>query len=140
MTKPITINSDQSLNAYIEHIKSQYEKHKYLKVSISAGKTRSLTQNQALHKYFTMLADELNAGGFDMRRTLKQDVDMPWTTDSVKHHLWRPLQEVITKQVSTAKVDSKDYSKIYDVLSRHLSQKLGIFISWPSRDTMNERN
>lgn len=139
--KPIIIiNSDESLNAYIEHLKSQYEKHKYLKVSISTGKNRTLTQNQALHKYFTLLADELNAGGFDMRRTLKQDVDIPWTMESVKQHLWKPLQEVITKEKSTAKVERADYSKIYDVLSRHLSQKLGIFVSWPSRDAMNERD
>jgi len=138
MTKPTPINSEQSLNAYIEHIKSQYEKHKYLKVSISTGKQRSLTQNQALHKYFALLADELNDGGFDMRKMLKQEVDIPWTMESVKEHLWKPLQEVITKEKSTAKVERADYSKIYDVLSRHLSQKLGVFVSWPCKENMNE--
>ena len=136
MTKPIIINSDQSLTAYIEHVKGQYYKHKYLEVSLSTGKQRSLTQNQALHKYFTMLADELNGSGFDMRRTLKHDVDIPWTMEAVKEHLWKPIQTAITKEKSTAKVDRKDYSKIYDVLSRHLSQKLGVFVSWPSKDIM----
>jgi len=139
MTKPTIINSEQSLNAYIEHIKSQYDKHKYLKVVVSTGKQRSITQNAALHKYFTLLADELNAGGFDMRKMLKQDIDIPWTMESVKEHLWRPLQEVIVKEKSTAKVERADYSKIYDVWSRHLSQKLGVFVPWPSVEVMNER-
>ena len=136
MTTKTIINSEQSLNAYIEHIRVQFEKHRYLSVSLSTGKQRSLTQNQALHKYFTLLADELNGGGFDMRRTLKQDVDIPWTMEAVKEHLWKPIQTAITKEKSTAKADRKDYSKIYDVLSRHLSQKLGVFVSWPSKDTM----
>jgi len=139
MTKPTIINSEQSLDAYIEHIKSQYDNHKYLKVVVSTGKQRSITQNAALHKYFTLLADELNAGGFDMRKMLKQDIDIPWTMESVKDHLWRPLQEVIVKEKSTAKVERADYSKIYDVLSRHLSQKLGVFVPWPSVEVMNER-
>ena len=136
MTTKTIINSEQSLKAYIEHIKIQFDKNKYLTVSLSTGKQRTATQNASLHKYFTLLAEALNAAGYDMRRTLKHDIDIPWTMEAVKEHLWKPLQEAMTKERSTAKVERKDYSMIYDVLSRHLSQKLGVFVSWPSKDNM----
>ena len=33
-----------------------------------------------------------NDAGLDMRHTIREDVDMPWTQSSVKEYLWRPLQ------------------------------------------------
>ena len=37
-------------------------------------KKRTLLQNRAMHKYFTLLANQLNEAGLDMRKTLKQEI------------------------------------------------------------------
>lgn len=95
---------------------------------------RTLTQNAALHKYCELLAIALNDAGFDMKRTLKPEVDIPWTMEAVKEHLWRPIQAAITQKQSTTEADTSQYSEVYNVLSRHLSQKLGgVHVPWPSK-------
>ena len=48
---------------------------------------RTTKQNASLHKYFQLLSDSLNDAGLDMRRTLKEEIDIPWTPANVKEHL-----------------------------------------------------
>lgn len=99
---------------------------------IKAKKQRTLTQNKALHKYLELLADALNDSGLDMKRTLKQDVDIPWTKESAKEFLWRPIQKIMINEESTTDAETNEYTVIYSALSRHISEKFGIYIPWPS--------
>ena len=94
---------------------------------------RTIQQNKALHKYFRMLADDLNAAGLDMRKTLKEDVEVPWTEELVKDHLWRPIQEAVVDKESTADLETPEVSRVFDVLNRHLGSKLGIHTPFPER-------
>lgn len=101
-------------------------------VDIKNFDTRTLTQNRALHKYFTLLADTLNDGGLTVVKTLKVDVD--WTPDSVKELLWRPIQEAVLDKKSTTKLNKDEISKVYDVLNRALGVKFGISLEFPNKD------
>lgn len=93
---------------------------------------RTLTQNAALHKFLEMLADALNDAGWDMKRTLRADVDIPWTKQTAKDQLWRPIQDAYLQKKSTADADTDEYRKVYSVLNRHLSEKCGVHVPWPS--------
>lgn len=95
-------------------------------------KKRTLQQNKALHKYCSMLAETLNDAGLEMRVILKPETEIPWTTESVKNHLWRPIQEIMLDKESTTEMETVDINEIYLVLSRHLSEKFGINVEWPS--------
>lgn len=95
-------------------------------------KQRTSPQNRSLHLYFDMLAEKLNESGLDMRKTLKPGIEIPWTRESVKNHLWRPIQEAMTGKHSTTELDTVDPSAIYEVLNRHLSEKFGVSVEWPS--------
>ena len=92
---------------------------------------RTLLQNRALHLYFQMVADKLNESGQDVRQTLRHDIEIPWTEELVKDHLWRVLQKAMTKKESTTELDTKEISEIYEVLSRHLATKLGVDVPFP---------
>ncbi len=128
------INSQQSLNEAIEKLKSDFNEYKYLEIDIKAkGKARTLKQNAALHMFLTNLANTLNDAGLDMKRTLKHEVDIPWTMDMAKEYLWRPMQKIVTGQESTAKAKTIDYPLIYETLNRHLSDKFGVSVQWPIR-------
>lgn len=98
-----------------------------------AKKPRTLTQNAALHKFCDLLAIELNNAGLDMKKTLKADAEIPWRPESVKEHLWRPIQKAVIDKESTTEADTSDYSKVYNVLIRHISQKFGVYVPWPSK-------
>lgn len=98
---------------------------------------RSTLQNASLHLLCQQLADELNAAGLDVRKTLRQDVEIPWTKDSVKELIWRPIMKAMTGNQSTIKLNRVQPSDIYHVLMRHMSEKHGIYLPWPSVETMN---
>lgn len=103
---------------------------------------RTPAQNRALHKYFTMLADEMNAAGLDQRAVLKPEVDIPWTTESVKEQIWRPLQKIQLGKDSTTELSTTDIDKILDTITKHLGEKFGLVVEFPSIDTLmsKERN
>jgi len=95
---------------------------------------RTIKQNKSLHKYCELLAESLNEAGLDMKKVLKPGIDIPWTKESVKKHLWKPIQEVMLDKESTTEMDTKEPSEIYQVLDRHISEKFGVHIPWPNRD------
>lgn len=95
-------------------------------------KQRTLQQNKALHKFFTMLADDLNESGYDMKKVLKPSVDIPWNADTVKNYLWRPVQEAQLQKESTTELSTREIDVVYNTLNRHLGDKLGVHVPFPS--------
>jgi hypothetical protein len=95
-------------------------------------KQRTLQQNRALHKYFALLARTLNERGLDMRTVLKEEIEILWTTEMVKDYLWRPIMQIMEGKVSTTEMNTTDPSAVYEVLSRHMAQKHGVDVPFPS--------
>ena len=136
MTDTITINSEIALAQAQKQLADMWREKKYLEVKISRkASQRTLTQNAAMHLFFGWLADALNDAGMDMRKTLRNDIDIPWTPASVKEHLWRPIQIAMTDKQSTTEITTVEPTDIHAVLSRHLGERLGIQCpAWPKRD------
>lgn len=135
--EPITFhlaNPDYKLNAmsYIaqlpvgEKISITVEKEK---------KPRTSQQNQALHKYFDLLAGKLNDGGLDQKKVLakiKEGVDIPWSKESIKQSLWHPMQQAIIGQESTTKLTTAQVNQVYEILNRWTAQTFGVSVEFPS--------
>ncbi len=101
---------------------------------------RTNRQNNALHVLFKLLADELNESGLDMRKTLKPGVEIPWTGDSVKEYLWRPIQQAQLNKKSTTELTTKEIDAVFDTINRHIGEKFGLFVPFPSIDeVINEK-
>jgi len=99
-------------------------------------KLRTLAQNKAMHLYFTMLADEFNQAGLDMKRVLKPSVDISWTPESVKEYLWKGVQDAMFQKKSTTELNTDEITKIYEVINRHTAEKHGISIPFPSIESL----
>jgi hypothetical protein len=94
--------------------------------------SRTLSQNSALHLFFTQLAQELNNHGLDMRHLIRQEVEISWNAYSVKEYLWKPLQKVITGKKSTTKLNkSQEINIIYDNLNRIIVERSKGQIDFP---------
>jgi len=128
------VNSQQTLEAFLDFIIKEWESKKYITIQWQSGKKRSNLQNNALHKYLTILAFELNSSGQDMKKVIKQNVDIPWTLETTKEFLWKPIQKALTGKESTADCSTDEYNKIYEVLNRHLAEKTGVSVAFPSRE------
>ena len=97
---------------------------------------RTNKQNAALHQYCRMLAKALNDAGFDMKRTLKADAEIPWGEWNAKEMLWRPIQKAMYGIESTSDIDTLQCQEVYKVLDRHLGSKTGVTVPWPSRESL----
>lgn len=120
---------------YIQEDKDKLEKMQdgaVYEVDIKNFDTRTIRQNSALHKYFTMLSRAFNESGQTIPKVLK--IETKWTPEAVKEILWKPIQESVLDKKSTTKLNKDEVSKVYDVLNRALSIKLGISIEFPSQD------
>lgn len=92
--------------------------------------TRTLKQNNSLHKYFELLSDEMNNAGFDMKSVLK--VDIPWTPENVKKFLWKPIQKIYIGHDKTSRLKTDEVSKVYEVLNRLIGEKFYIYVPFPN--------
>jgi len=94
---------------------------------------RSSKQNNALHKGFQLLADALNDAGYEMKAVLAvKNVDVPWTKESVKEVLFRPIMEAMIEKESTTDLETTEVSEVWDVLVRHLGENFGVTVPFPS--------
>ena len=99
---------------------------------------RTDKQNRALHKYFQMVADELEAKNLTVQEVLKESVERNWDKDAVKSLLWKPIQKALYGEDKTSKATTKYYDKVHFYLSHHLATKFGINVPFPSIENRSE--
>lgn len=93
---------------------------------------RTPQQNKALHLWFRLVAEELNAGGFTVNHVLAKKVELNWNEKLVKEILWRELQERILGKKSTTSLEKTfDIDQVWEHLNRHLGQEFGIHVPFP---------
>ena len=93
---------------------------------------RTITQNKALHLLMEQTAQALNESGNDMRKVLKETVDISWTKESVKHYLFHSIMKAMYQKESTADLTKEELQRVYEVFHRHISEKAEIDLPFPS--------
>lgn len=92
-----------------------------MKSILKTSPSRTPQQNNALHLFFSQLAQELNDKHFDMRTLIREEVELSWTPYNVKEFLWKPFQKLLTGKRTTTKLSkTKEINLIYDNLNRAL--------------------
>jgi len=81
-----------------------------------------------------MLAESLNDSGQDMRMVLKPEIEIPWTLESIKMLMFKPIAKAMFDVESTKDLDTKQISEVYEVLNRHTAEKLGVSVIWPHEE------
>tara|TARA_R110000803_G_scaffold40094_3_gene86398 strand:+ start:337 stop:765 length:429 start_codon:yes stop_codon:yes gene_type:complete len=137
--KRFDINSKENLEEFVQVIIEEWKINQSVTVEWSIGKKRTNTQNNALQVYCRELAEAFSDRGLDMKRVLKKEIDIPWTQDSVREYLWKPLQKAVIQKESTTDANTNEYSKVYDVLNRHIADKYGFSVPFPSRENYENK-
>lgn len=107
-------NVIQKLEEFLETVKPQ--------------RLRTSLQNRALHKDCDLIAEKLNDAGWDMKKVIKKELDIPWTTESVKKWIFKPIMKAMYNKESTTELEknSGEIDKVHDVIMRELGEKFGI--------------
>ena len=137
--KRFDINSKENLEEFVQVIIEEWKINQSVTVEWSIGKKRTNAQNNALQVYCKQLAEAFCDRGLDMKRVLKKEIDIPWTRDSVREYLWKPLQKAVIQKESTTDANTNEYSKVYDVLNRHIADKYGFSVPFPSRENYENK-
>lgn len=99
-------------------------------------KQRTLKQNRAGHLYFAHIADTLNESGLNMQAVLTKRVGVRWTDVSVKECLFKGLAKAMYNVDSTTKLDTKQFTKVADMLGDILAKDYGVVTEFPSMETL----
>lgn len=101
---------------------------------------RTLTQNNSMHLLFEHIAKTLNDAGLDMKKTLKPEVDIPWSKETVKEYIWRPIMKVQLRKDSTTKLTTKEVDEVFNTINKHFGEKFGINFEFPSVESLMYAN
>ena len=129
------IQTEEGLKAYADELRNMNLPEHGVMIELKFG-TRTTKQNSAMHKYFTMMANDLNDAGLDMRKVMKPSAAIPWTLESVKEHLWGSLMVAMTGKEHTSELERNEVTKVYDQLTKHMGEKFGVFVPFPSKDQL----
>lgn len=104
----------------------------HLGIEIDENNKRSIAQNSAMHKYFSMVANALNNAGLDIKKTLV--VDVSWSSHTVKEIMWKGIQKALLNKTSTTKLTNIEVTKVYETLNRMLAERYGVYVEFPNKD------
>ena len=93
---------------------------------------RTLSQNAAIHLYMTILAQEFNDAGLDMKKVLKPSVDISWNVKNIKEYIWKPIQQALKLKISTTQLTTTEVNEVYECINKHIGEKFRIHIPFPS--------
>jgi uncharacterized membrane protein len=98
--------------------------------------TRTITQNKALHLFFTFIADNLNEKGIEYVWTGIKGVEMSAQYNGliVKEFIWKPIQKQLFGIDSTTQLTTQQINEVADVIIKALGN-IGISIQFPSYDS-----
>lgn len=140
MNHQITIPADSNRLSVIKALIVflwKLPKDKAFDVAVTSHKAqRTITQNKAMHKYFTLLANAFNDAGYTVEMVLTKPLDISWTDNLVKDILWRKIQIALFDKSSTTQLEKSEVSKTYEELNNYTASTLGVHIPFPNKDGM----
>lgn len=81
-------------------------------------------QRKAFHVGCEELANYFVAHGLDMKAVLKHDVDIPWTKESVKEFIFRPIMKAMYGYESHTELKKiEEVSQLWNVAMKHLGER-----------------
>lgn len=95
------------------------------------SKQRTSAQNRAIHKYCQMVADDMNAAGYDAQQVISLPIQL--TGAIVKDQIFRPIMLALQEKESTTELETKDVNQVVENMQRALAQKFGITTPFPDR-------
>ena len=123
------VQNSHTLALFKKEVERLFDKHNYVRFTWTFG-SRTQKQNDAIHVFCADIANQCNEAGFEMQITspvFTKPVEVEWNQESVKKHLWKPVQlSLYPSKSSTTQLATDEVSKVAETLQRFLSQRFNI--------------
>ena len=100
---------------------------------IKAKKRRTLTQNNAIHRWCELVSTALNEAG-KIRIIIMpggKEVVSSWSMEAFKRDVWHTIQAAHLDTSSTADLEPKQVSEIYEIINRDVLAEINIHVPFP---------
>ena len=129
-------NSKHSREQFIQFCDQLFSENPYLVFEWYSGKPIGVKQSAALHVFLRLLSLELNKNGFTVQNFFKEGIEIPFSEELVKEHIWRPMQRAITQKDSTQSLTTLETQEIAEFVNLAMAER-GIHVPWPTAKGKN---
>lgn len=128
------VNSKETADFFIKSVLTNLEDHGHTEYRCSHGRTPS--QNNAMHLWFGLVAETLNAAGLGQKAVVSasRNGDIPNTKESVKE-IYKAILKTMNGKESTSEQTTVDPSVVFEVMCQFFADRFQIALpDFPSKD------
>lgn len=136
MSQTWTVKNKDTADFFIAYIKDQVEQGVERVYSIQKM-DRTYRQNRTIHLLFRRMAEALNDAGFEIRHPMKPDLEIPYSEESVKELLYKPIITSYFKVNRSSELNTEQLSESMEILVDAVNRNTGVMVHIPSQEFTN---
>lgn len=133
MSQTWTVKDSNTAKFFIAYIEDQVEQG-IDRVYTIQKMDRTYRQNRTIHLLFRRMAEALNEAGFEISHPFKPDLEIPWSEESVKDLLYRPIITSYFKVDRSSLLDTAQLSESMEILIDAVNRNTGVLVHIPSQE------
>lgn len=136
MSETWTVNSKSTADFFVAYVRDQAEQG-VDRVYTVKKETRTTRQNRTLHLLLRRMSEALNDAGFEIPHPFKPDLEIPYSEESVKELLYRPIVNLYFKKKGSSDLSAEQFSESMTVLVDAVNRNTGVYVPIPTEENLN---
>jgi hypothetical protein len=130
MSETWTVKDQNTCKFFVAYVQDQAEKGVDRVYKIQKA-DRTWRQNNTLHLLFRRMAKDLNDAGFEIPHPFKPDLEIPYSEESVKELLYKPIITMYFKIDRSTELTTEQLSESMTILVDAVNRNTGVYTPIP---------
>jgi hypothetical protein len=131
MSETWTVRDQNTCKFFVAYVEDQAEQGIDRVYKIQKA-DRTWRQNNTLHLLFRRMAEALNDAGFEIPHPFKPDLEIPYSEESVKELLYKPIITMYFKVDRSTDLDTEQLSESMTILVDAVNRNTGVYVHIPT--------
>ena len=131
MSETWTVKDSNTCKFFVAYVEDQAEQGIDRVYKIQKA-DRTWRQNNTLHLLFRRMAKGLNDAGFEIPHPFKPDLEIPYSEESVKELLYKPIITMYFKVDRSTDLDTEQLSESMTILVDAVNRNTGVYVHIPT--------
>lgn len=131
MSETWKVHDKNTCKFFVAYIEDQAEKGIDRVYKIQKA-DRTWRQNNTLHLLFRRMAKDLNDAGFEIPHPFKPDLEIPYSEESVKELLYKPIITMYFKVDRSTELTTEQLSESMTILVDAVNRNTGVYTPIPT--------
>ena len=131
MSETWTVKDQNTCKFFVAYVEDQAEQGIDRVYKIQKA-DRTWKQNNTLHLLFRRMAKGLNDAGFEIPHPFKPDLEIPYSEESVKELLYKPIITMYFKVERSTDLDTEQLSESMAILVDAVNRNTGVYVPIPT--------